>query len=419
MLYYLFAVENYLWKILSVCFLYQVFYTIFMLLRNRKKDEHKEASKNYKYGIIVSARNESRVIGYLLDSINAQNYDKDKIKIYVVADNCTDDTAQVARDRGAIVYERFNTQLVGKGYALDYLFKKIMHTDDSDAYIVFDADNIVDRNFIYEMNKVYDEGYKVITSYRNSKNYDSTWVSAGYSLWFIRESRYLNHARYKLHTSCAISGTGFLIDKSLILENNGWKYHLLTEDIELTVDYVCNGNKVGFSNKSVLYDEQPLKFSQSWTQRMRWSKGFYQIIPRYLKRLFKGILKGNFACFDMFMTVCPTIFATLYSLFCLAIKIVNVAVLGDAEILLSAGKMLVPMIFGSYFLLYAMGIITIITEWKNIKCNHKNVIKYSFTFPVFMLSYIPISVVALFKKVHWAPIEHSVVKKSVSEITEE
>lgn len=121
----------------------------------------------------------------------------------------------------------------------------------------------------------------------------------------------------------------------------------------------------------------------------------------------------------MFMTICPTIFATLYSLFCLAVKILNVALLGDAQILLSAGKMLVPMIFGSYLLLYAMGIITIITEWKNIKCSHRNVLKYSFTFPVFMLSYIPISVVALFKKVHWTPIEHSVVKKSVSEITDD
>lgn len=419
MLYCLFAVENYLWKILSLCFLYQVFYTVFMLLRNRKKDEHKEAEKNYKYGVVVSARNESRVIGYLLDSINAQNYDKDKIKIYVIADNCTDNTAQVAREHGAVVFERFDKKLVGKGYALDYLFKNIMHTDDSDAYIVFDADNIVDRNFICEMNKVYNEGYKVITSYRNSKNYDSSWVSAGYSLWFIRESRYLNHARHKLHTSCAISGTGFLIDKSLILENNGWKYHLLTEDIELTVDYVCNGNKIGFSNKSVLYDEQPLKFGQSWTQRMRWSKGFYQIIPRYGKRLLKGILKGNFACFDMFMTVCPTIFATLYTMFCLAIKILNVVLIGDVQILLSAGKMLVPMIFGSYFLLYVMGIVTIVTEWKNIKCNKKNVIKYSFTFPLFMLSYIPISVAALFKKVHWAPIEHSVIKKSVSDITDD
>ncbi len=418
MLYYLFAVENYLWRILSVLFLYQVFYTVFMLLRNRKKDEHKEAEKNYKYGIVVCARNESRVIGYLIDSINAQNYDKDKMKIYVVADNCTDDTAQVARKRGAVVYERFDTELVGKGYALDYLFKNIADTDDCDAYIVFDADNIVDRDFVYEMNKVYNEGYKVITSYRNSKNYDSSWVSAGYSLWFIRESRYLNHARHKLHTSCAISGTGFLIDKSLILENDGWKYHLLTEDIELTVDYVCNGNKIGFSNKSVLYDEQPLKFGQSWTQRMRWSKGFYQIIPRYGKRLLKGILKGNFACFDMFMTVCPTIFATLYTMFCIAIKIINVLLVGDAEILISAGKMLVPMIFGSYCLLYVMGIITIVTEWKNIKCSKKNVIKYSFTFPLFMLSYIPISVAALFKKVHWVPIEHSVIKKSVSEIAD-
>lgn len=118
--------------------------------------------------------------------------------------------------------ERFNQTLVGKGYALDFLLKNIPSSFAPDAYLVFDADNTLDSHYIEEMNKVYAAGYLASTSYRNSCNYDSNWISAGYGLWFLRESRYLNQARMKLGTSCAISGTGFMIAASLIRKNHGW-----------------------------------------------------------------------------------------------------------------------------------------------------------------------------------------------------
>ena len=123
-------------------------------------------------------------------------------------------TARVARKAGAIVYSRFDRTQVGKGYALNYLFEKL-RSERSDlgyeGFFVFDADNLVDPNFVAEMNKVFDTGrYQAITCYRNSKNFGSNWISAGYSLWFLREARFLNFPRMLLGTNCAISGTGFL-----------------------------------------------------------------------------------------------------------------------------------------------------------------------------------------------------------------
>ena len=159
----------------------------------------------------------------------------------MVADNCTDNTAEIAAENGATVFERFNRVQVGKGYALNYIFHKIDEDKGIryyDAYMVFDADNVLDENYVYEMNKVFDDGYPVITSYRNSKNYDSNWISAGYALWFLRESRYLNGARMQCGSSCAISGTGFMVDSQIIEKNQGWKHHLLTEDIEFSVDNI-------------------------------------------------------------------------------------------------------------------------------------------------------------------------------------
>lgn len=113
--------------------------------------------------------NEATVIRELLQSIKAQNYPDGLVTAFVVADNCTDNTAELAQMEGAVVYERFNQLKVGKGYALDYAFKHIMKEYPKDwfeAYFVFDADNLLDPNYIREMNKVFDSGYEIITSYR-------------------------------------------------------------------------------------------------------------------------------------------------------------------------------------------------------------------------------------------------------------
>ena len=166
------------------------------------------------------------------------------------------------------------------------------------------------------MNKVFDRGYNVITSYRNSKNYDTNWITSGYSLWFIREAKYLNNPRMMLKTSCAVSGTGFLVNSSIIKKNNGWKFNLLTEDIQFSVVNILEGEKIGYCESAMFYDEQPTTFKQSWNQRMRWSKGFYQVMFRYGRELIAMMFKKRemfVSCYDMFMTLpCYTAFNRMY-----------------------------------------------------------------------------------------------------------
>ncbi|MDW5298809.1 MAG: glycosyltransferase family 2 protein [Sedimentibacter sp.] len=397
-------------------YFYQGYYVIVALF---KKEKVMVAMKNHKFAVVIAARNESTVIGQLINSIKQQKYPTELVDIYVVADNCTDNTADVAREAGAIVFERFNRQNVGKGYALDFAFKLIINRNEKyEGYFVFDADNLLDENYIAEMNKVFDNGYKIITSYRNSKNYDTNWLSAGYSLWFLREAKYLNNARMMLNTSCAISGTGFMVSDDVIRKNNGWKHHLLTEDIEFSIDNAIQGEKIGYCGNAVLYDEQPYIFEQSWNQRLRWAKGFYQVFAKYGKILTKSIFtKKSFSCYDMLMTIMPALFLTLISvtlnLAFLTVGLINIETY--PEIIRETSGAVIMTFANSYAILFALGLITTITEWKQINASTKNKIKYMFSFPLFIFTYIPISIVALFKKIEWKPITHSIVK-SIEEV---
>ena len=419
------TINSILYIALTVLYFYQFIYIVIALIGDKKKKlEHYEAKKLHKFAFIIAARNEQAVIGNLINSIKQQNYPAELIDVIVVADNCTDDTAQIAREHGAICYERFNNMLVGKGYALDYCFNKIVEQFGDytayDGYFIFDADNVIDKNYVKEMNKVFDRGYNVITSYRNSKNYDTNWITSGYSLWFIREAKYLNNPRMMLKTSCAVSGTGFLVNSSIIKKNNGWKFNLLTEDIQFSVVNILEGEKIGYCESAMFYDEQPTTFKQSWNQRMRWSKGFYQVMFRYGRELIAMMFHKRemfVSCYDMFMTLAP---ATLLSIGCILLNLIFLAY-GATDVHML--RRILPGTLGSiafagvnfYLLMFSIGFITLVTEWNKILAPANKKIKSLFTFPLFMITYVPISLVALVKKVEWKPIAHS-ISKSVEEI---
>ena len=398
----------------TICYTYQLYYVLVVLSR---KPKQLVAKKNHRYAVVVSARNESAVIGDLIHSIKVQNYPTELIDVFVIADNCTDNTADVAREAGAIVFKRFNTEQVGKGYALDYGFKIIrsQYADRGyEAYFVFDADNVLDVNYFREMNKTFDNGAKASTSYRNSKNYDSNWISAGYAVWFLREAKFLNQARLTLNTSCAVSGTGFFIAADIIEKNDGWRWHLLTEDIEFSANSILEGIRIAYTPTAVLYDEQPVTFRDSWNQRFRWAKGFYQVFWHYGARLAKGVFanpKGSrFACYDMLMTIAPGMLLTIVSVVFNAI-IIALAATGA----MSTGVMIASSISSIFFCLFnyvmfmfLFGVLTTFVEWDSIHAPTRKKVLYMFTFPFFMLTYVPIALVALVKKCQWKPIKHSI-----------
>ena len=405
--------------VFTVCYLYQFLYVPLQWIlaaRQRRKAagivpkplEELEGS----YAVLICARNEERVIGDLIGCINRQTY-KD-LSVFVLADNCTDRTAEICRGLGARVYERSDDKNVGKGYAMEALLKSIRRDNPRgfDGYFVFDADNMLPPDYAEKVIRKAGEGYDILTSYRNSKNYGDNWISSGYALWFLRESRYLNHARSLLGTSCAVSGTGFFFTRKVEEEIGGWPYFTLTEDIEFSIERITRGYKIGICTDAEVFDEQPVRFRQSWRQRMRWTKGYLQVLHRYGGRLLRGIFSGSFSCFDMTMNIMPAFFLSAASVISnVVFGIIGLAQGGSiVEGLLSIGQFFLNM----YLILFGIGVVTVATEWKHIRTSPFKKVLSAFTFPLFMFTYIPIALSSVFAKPEWKPIEHSVSADDIS-----
>ena len=284
-------VYNILGIFLSVIVIHKALYYAIGFLFTRK---FKPAQNNHKYAILIAARNEKYVIGNLLDSIKKQDYPSELLTTFVVADNCTDNTAEIARNKGAICYERFDDEHKTKGFALEYLLDRIEEDygrQSFEGYFIFDADNLLNQNYISKMNDAFDSGEKIITSYRNTKNFDENWIASTYALHWIRSIRMNHRARSVLRLATNIQGTGFLFASEIV--KDGWHYTSLTEDRALTADAVAQGYQITYQDEAEFFDEQPVSLRVALRQRLRWSKGHLLAFKETGPSLFLNIFFGK------------------------------------------------------------------------------------------------------------------------------
>ena len=396
--------------IFTLCYFYQMIYIFIAYIGGIKRFPDAPPKK---YAVLIAARNESAVIENLLNSLAEQDYPREFLKIFLVADNCTDNTAEIARKNGAIVYERFNKEERGKGYALNYLIKCIERDyaeDMPDAYIVFDADNTMEKNYITEMNKVHAAGYEVVTSYRNASNYGAGWRAAGQGMYFLRDARIMNLARMRIGSNTFVAGTGFLFSRELCERYGGWPFHCLTEDGEFTMHNAVNGARTGYANDAVFYDEQAVDMKTSWNQRLRWCKGGLQIFKKYLPSLIKGIFSKRWlSCFDMTMCLTPAYVISISAVVINVVMTTVLLILGVAPLPMIMS--LFRMVLAAYAMLFIFSLCVTVSDWKRLRAGAFKKIFYMFTFPVFIFFFIPPAFVALFKKVEWKAIRHGVPNK--------
>lgn len=463
-------IYNILGFILSLIIVHKAVYYTVGLFFTRK---FKEAKIKHKYAILIAARNEKYVIGNLLDSIKKQDYPQELLTVFVVADNCTDSTAEIAREHGAICYERFDDEHKTKGFALQYLLERIEEDYGRmsfEGYFIFDADNLLNTDYISKMNNAFDSGEKIITSYRNTKNFDENWIASTYALHWLRSVRVNHRARSIFHLATNIQGTGFLFASEIV--KDGWKYTSLTEDRALTADAVAQGYEITYQDEAEFFDEQPTSLKVALRQRLRWSKGHLQAFAEsgpylfiniflgksYLKtkwhreekkqkNLFFTILESirhRFASFDTLVQLTPTslinlvrwliVMVFIYSCFCYNNGINSSSVLGSSTFLARAIKntfgdiiinvnpgwqaFFVGLLISIWWrLFYRIGkyieniwlaAYIFIVEHKRIKkMSIWKKVLYCITWPVFDIIGRYTTYAAVFMKVTWKPIPHN------------
>ena len=400
---------------------YNVFYLFLGLFAPKKT--YKETENRYRYGIIVCARNEEKVIGNLIDSINSQSYPREYTEIFVVADNCTDSTAEICRSKGCTVYERHDPEHARKGYAMQYLFEQIKRDrgiESFDGYVVFDADNLLHPEFITELNKAFDTGAGVVVGYRNTKNFDRNFISAGYGIHFMRSVVTYHRPRVWLHTSTHIAGTGFVIASRLL--KDGWKYTCLTEDTQFTLNSVAAGEYIAFCEDAEFFDEQPYELRVMARQRIRWIKGRMYSFFTTFWGLFKGIftkgLKG-FSCYDMIcydfpgstyyafrQLLIPPVKFILSRLWALFVGSAAVSAHSPRRTLWIALWVIIEPYLRSYLRKFIKGALVVLRERPHIRCSGAKLIFYTLAFPWFDTVGPFLAVAALFARAQWKPIKH-------------
>lgn len=143
---------------------------------------------------------------------------------------------------------------------------------------------------------------------------------------------------------------------------------MLTEDIEFATNNVINSNRIGYARDAILYDEQPVTFIDSWNQRFRWTRGFYQVFVKYGLKLFLGIFKNKkgykFACYDLLMTICPGLLITIIAiLFNLVIIILGLCGVLSAGMVVAASLSSIIFCLANYILfMFVLGAITLFVE---------------------------------------------------------
>lgn len=404
-------------SLLSLLFVHFIFFGFVGLFKHKK---YPKTDKKLKYGIIIPARNEEKVIGNLIESIKKNNYPQDKLQIFVIAHNCTDKTAEIARNYGATVYEYNNNNERTKGYAYKYLFDCLNKDYDTlayDGFFMFDADNILDENYISTMNDafVYENKQAIISSYRNSKNFGRTLISSLYGVFFLSACRFESRGRTRLGCSTRIQGTGFIINSDIV--KKGWPYVTLTEDWEFTADQIIKGNKIKICYDAIFYDEQPTNLKVMFRQRLRWSKGHLLVcITRFndlIKRLFskKDKTKNTGSIYDMFTNILPISVSTFF-ITILQILLLTLTPIFEpdrvSEVWLHFATGMGTSILVGYCSFFIASILTFILERKHIKDVSLGLkIATCFVWPIFMLINVFIEVVALFKDVQWHSIPHT------------
>lgn len=337
--------------------LYYVFLTFFGF--GAAKRDYDIIEDQTRFLVLVAAHNEEKVIGSTIENLKKIRYRKDLYDVYVVNDNSTDRTAEICKEKGVKYINTgdklFPREGVGKPaglqYALRFLgFDKL--AEQYDCLMILDADNHVDSEILMELNSQYIAKGKpeAIQTYLDSKN-SANNLSLGYAMSYYITNRFFQLAKYRLGLPNAIGGTGFIVRLDYLMKHGGFRFHSLTEDLELEMEIVKDNGRVLWNHFVRVYDEKPENFKVSIKQRTRWSQGHWYVAFTNFKPMMKKLFteKGKLKIIDQLIYLFGMARAVQMTI--VVIGIITAVAYGLAsqnyELLSTAGERLVFLVFGA------------------------------------------------------------------------
>ncbi|TBL69309.1 glycosyltransferase family 2 protein [Paenibacillus thalictri] len=386
--------------VLAVIGAYQLCLTFFGWYRRKSK---KQFAPQKSFAVLVAAHNEEQVVGALIDNLKALDYPKELYDIFVICDNCSDRTADIARSMGVFAMERSNPKLRGKGYAIEWMLKELWKMPKQyDAIVMFDADNLASPDYLRHMNDDLCNGSKVIQAYLDTKNPNDSWITAAYAITYWYCNRLWQLPRVNLGLANFLGGTGMCFDSKLLKEM-GWGATSLVEDLEFTMRCVQRGVNPTFNYDARVYDEKPLTFKASARQRLRWMQGHFDVARRYFFPLFwQGLKERNWAKLD------SAVYAiNVYTLFIGSLLTVflwvDIALPGVRSYtsIYDFSPVFFTVLTTLTYIQFPLALLIEKAPWKTYK--------YLLLFPIFLLSWWPITFYAFFTQNNkqWSHTEHT------------
>ena len=403
--------------VVGIAFMFQIIYLFLFWLPVKR---YPEAKEKHKAGIIVCARNEKDVIGRLIKNLQNLNYPKDKYGIIVMADNCSDDTAEIARSfDGEVAVKVFERQEPDKkkhnvGWALNHLFMQMGNDiDNYEFFVRFDADAIVDHEYLNIMNNAFEGGAKAAKGYNHASNLTQN-VTAGVSgLWYIRDCRFNCHARAGLHTDVIMVGCGMMFSAQIIKDVGGWNFTTSSEDTEFTIHCLKTKNKVRYCPDAIVYDDQPSTMKDLFHRNVRMGHSLHKLFWtqgwQCLGRFFASF---RYCYLDMFLNLFFIPIAVLCCIWFPAYYIyqfIYCGVVGDIETL-KYHLWFIGILIGFAFLIpfIAQAFLVCLLERKKLGVPFKKVFWSCICFPMFMIIWAIGIVWGVFSKQKWNQAKRNV-----------
>jgi cellulose synthase/poly-beta-1,6-N-acetylglucosamine synthase-like glycosyltransferase len=357
------------------------------------------------FAVLVAAHNEEQVVGALIENLKTLDYPREMFDIFVICDNCSDGTADVVRRHGVYAMERHNASLRGKGFAIEWMLKELWgRPKQYDAIVMFDADNLVSPQYLREMNNDLCNGSRVIQAYLDTKNPVDSWITAAYGVTYWFCNRLWQMPRRNLGMANFLGGTGMCFESDLLKEM-GWGATSLVEDLEFTMRCVQRGVYPAFNYHAKVYDEKPITFQASARQRLRWMQGHFEVARRYfLPLLWAGIKERKWTKIDTAM-YSVTVYNVLFS-FVFSIVLWVDQMLPGKPNLLSVYDFVPAWLFTvAMLLIYLQFPLALALE----KVKSWKLYLSLFLFPVFLLSWYPITFHAFFTQNNksWSHTKHT------------